>query len=288
LIVLFPTHVLVAVGTGVPPDQRLRIDPDEHRTLRHHGQLFLPVEATALDRGFAAAWDAAAERLKSAIEPPILIDLREARVRFPAAELGRGGRFEAPSLDGLGEIVRELEVENRHRALAKADQLLGSDTPADWTAAGTLLAQLGELERARSALIRANDVPTPGPRSMNNLGNVELMRGRAAEALRLYEAALGIAPERREVRTNAVVAAVVSGRSDRLDHHMLELDPAELRVLWDRVSPATSLRSDGSVPSVVRQKLRRALEAHVPESTHTELPAGLDAEVGWQDVLRWL
>ncbi len=238
ILLLLPSHVLVAVGTGLPPDMRPALSIDDGATVRFGGQVYIPVEATHLKAGFPEAWAAAQRRLRSASMAPTIIDVAQARARYPAATLGRDeGAQHVPdiALERVKATLDELSAARVARVRSRADAFIRQGTPNALGEAGTLLAQMGDLEAARPLLLRATAQPDASARFLNNLGNVELIKGAPADALRLYERVLAASPELRAVRINAVIAAMIGKASDRLDEHLLELSPDDLRRLWRRI-----------------------------------------------------
>lgn len=284
-LLLFPTHVMVAFGTGLPPDRQSAIDVDHNRSFEVDGELYVPLETTRLGAGFEAAWRAGAERLRMASVPPIQIDLTAARALFPAASLGHDAPNSRVELKGLEQALERLDTGRKARTRSRVTQLLDLGQPDALAEAGTLLAQLGELDKAAETLRQA-EMKRSSPRSLNNLGNVELIGGAPAAALELYESALVLAPNRSEIRMNAVVAAIVGEREDVLDSHLLELSPAELRVLWRRISPSLPQPAMRPAPTEIVVRLRKLIGNRHPELSLTADEAG--AELDWPQLLHWL
>lgn len=292
IFLLMPAHVLLAVGTGIPVDRRPAISVEDGATVVHDGQLYIPVEATRLAGGFAAAWEAAKVRLRTAPQPPVVIDLSAARVRYPAATIGRDpGPTTAPVLaaDRVKTVLKRLAADREDQVRRRVDALMKVGSLSALGQAGTLLAQLGDFAAAHPLLERAAAPKGAAVRSLNNFGNVQLIRSRPEVALDLYERVLARSPTLRAVRMNAVIAAVIADASERLDAHLLELSPKELQQLWKRAQGGVLQPAEQRVPSATLARIRAILVARgVDRVDEDAKPASGAERVTWSQLLHWL
>ncbi len=259
LLLLTPGHVLVAAGTGLSPTSASRLDLDPDATLVHGGQLFVPVETTAVGKPFDEAWKRAARsiaKLRRAGGEPAVISVREHWPAHPPAGLCSAVAPAPASLDGseLAARLAELEAARVSALSERLERLSAEKTSAALNEAGVLLALEDRHAEARRAL-EASIAQGPNPAAENNLGNLELLDARPRKALARYERSLSIRPGRIGVLLNAVLAGYLvalddegaQGRFTELVDQALELDPAGLEAFLARL-PHPSMAPAGEVP----------------------------------------
>lgn len=181
----------------------------------------------------------------------------------------------------------EAEVE------AELERARAGGSPAAINAAGVRWARLGRAEAA-NAVFREVLAIQPHLPARNNLGASLIVLGRPGEALDTLAEALEDEPEVWAPRLNAILASLLSGRTDASLDRLMEPVPAPmLRQLWERAAALEAsgvLRSGMSPPSGIEERLRAALsrrgvapKAREGASTRARTSAGRrpDAVVYW-------
>lgn len=215
ILVTTPGHIFVAVDSGLPARNRALLTFDPDRSITHHGRAFVPLETTKVGAGFEAAWNEAASQLRALRargEQPGIIDVRAAWASWPATELADPppGRLALYGSEAIGrETARVL------RALESARQ-----NEPDPHQRGLWLASLGRIAEAKAAFESALAAKPKDAVLLNNLGNVEVIGGRAKEALVRYDAALVLMPKSSEVHVNAAIAAWLAGDETKFGEHI--------------------------------------------------------------------
>lgn len=294
-------HVFVAVGTEVPPANAgtLSVDPDA--VIAHQHTLWIPVETTQVGRSFATAWATAASELRAVREAgraPALIRVKDAWRRYPPVELA-STVVPAPQLRAdLARAVDDVTT-SIARDLAQAREALRAATdPASLNRYGVLLAQAGQRAEAQAAFERSRAQVERGP-VLNNLGNLELLAARPEQAYALYERAIGLEPERLEVRVNAVLSLHTLSRAAGADRYqkafvaqvlaLHERDPALVVALGERLPHVGKTGSAEGVTSVegLAARITEVLAAkgvRAPEPLVTRSrpgDTGLERHVSW-------
>jgi len=193
-----PGHLFVLASTGVHERNRLALGLDESRYIVHDEELWIPIETTALGKGFPEAWKSGMDSYTSwaSRDRVALVDITDAQSRYAPAELP--GSAEIPQLDGkafearltrdLGELAtwRSDFMESRYK-----DTRQGLETtPAALSEVAHMYFFAGKMDEARQALEQALAKEPGSPAVLNNLGNVEAAQGELAKAADHYSQAL--------------------------------------------------------------------------------------------------
>jgi len=106
-----PGHLFVLASTGVHERNRLALGLEESRYIVHDEELWIPIETTALGKGFPEAWRSGMDSYSSwaARDRVALVDITDAQSRYAPAELP--GSAEIPQLDGKAfeaRLTRDL------------------------------------------------------------------------------------------------------------------------------------------------------------------------------------
>lgn len=228
LMLATPQHVLVAVATGLPAQSAHLVSAQADRLFVHQGQLWIPVETTAIQKSFEEAWVAGATEVARWRDTPSrlqVIELRAAWKKYPPVEPPLAGAVAAqPEAAEVGRRLaaelERLEAERRAALLGALSEVEAALARASGAAAPTalrleravLLAKLGREQDARAALTELVR-ERPSPAALNDLGNLELAAGKAQDAQRLYRRALtsAVKAEQVPIRVNAALAAWVRG-----------------------------------------------------------------------------
>ncbi|TVQ38510.1 MAG: hypothetical protein EA384_09040 [Spirochaetaceae bacterium] len=209
-IMTSPGHVFVAFDSQEPLTNRWLYEGNGRTVVEHQGSLWLPVETTILERGFAAAWQEGSrlvrahpgaieflpyyrerERYPSMPLPPASFDLHappQDRVHA-ANKRTRQQLRQSLYYDNLARIERQLNALGTIRGGATGSQR-AAEPGGDSREAARLRNQIGVLHARSGDLDVAEEVfravvalhPDSAPGHLN-LANVHLLRGDHAAAL---------------------------------------------------------------------------------------------------------
>jgi hypothetical protein len=244
LFVTTPSHVFVAVHTGVPAQNASTLSLDKGDLLYHDGLAWIPLETTLIGKSVHAAWKAAAKELKrwdGDKDKVQVIDLRTAWQTFPPVSLIADSQpVSAPDADQLLMAVeREVELLKAERSrqlkdgLAEVDKRLAK-APKDGKLLlqrGFLLALSDKTDEALAAFKGASLDKTLKGRALNNVGNIHMAQGHLPQARAAYKEALGKKADDTRVLVNAALAAHAAGDEDAFAEYIfsvLELGAEDL------------------------------------------------------------
>lgn len=220
-IVTTPGHVMIAVDTQEPPGNGWLYETGTTTAIEHAGTLWLPVETTVLERGFAEAWEegSALIRRHRAAGEVELLPIREVRDRYPSLPLPPSSyTITEPPAAALTERIAasadyaaSLLYENARAQLEnQLASRAGSRRIPILNRLGVLHARFGRADRARSALEETVDLRGDYLPGYINLANLELLNEDAVAALAWLERAELLEPESPavlELMARALVAA---------------------------------------------------------------------------------
>lgn len=191
-----PGHITLVVGTGVHERNRLALGVDDELLVIDRDEVWVPIETTALARGFAAAWQTGAEsfagwRARGAVR---LVPVAEAQSRYEPV-LPPGPR-ETPRLDEAAlrarleaDAARIAEWRREFRGARFGDVEESGASEAGEVQVAEVLLAAGSLEEAERRLMAAAAADSTSPRVENDLAVVLAARGElAAAATRLARA----------------------------------------------------------------------------------------------------
>ncbi len=191
-LITVPGHILPAYDTGIGESAAGRRFSDESRLLIRNGTVWIPVETTLRDKGFAEAWDSAADQVADAAG-------RNALGFFPLSEAWRKYRSVAVAREAsvlrtpedkvlLGYWKDDLnriagnEVDAR---LALLDSSGGRGSVKYLNSRGVVFARYGRYREAEAefgrALALSSDTYVPALMNMGNLAFVNRRMDKAAE-----------------------------------------------------------------------------------------------------------
>jgi tetratricopeptide (TPR) repeat protein len=234
----------------------LSADPREF--LHQDGELFVPIETTALTRGFSEAWKAGAAELARFEKNPAAIkrvDVRAAWKKYPPIDLSAMGAKSERRVEGVrDEVVKVLaSIETERRAaleveLAKVEKALAkSGALALINRRAVLMAQLGRND-ARALLEKIVREHPEDATALANLGNMHLLEGRPKDALAQYSLALQRAKGAAivDIHLDAALAAFVAGDDAAFTDHVVECLEAGAKERVAALSRAGAGTSGGS------------------------------------------
>ena len=193
-----PGHLFVLASTGVHERNRLALGLDESRYITYDEEIWIPVETTALGKGFSEAWREGMDTYQSfdSRDRLQLVDITDAQSKYEPAELPGAGTLPALDTDqlrarltsDLHEIVswREQYMDSRYKATREGLE----ETPDALNEIAHVYFLAGKLEESRGALEKALVKEPASARTLNNLGNVEAASGAMDKAAQRYASAL--------------------------------------------------------------------------------------------------
>lgn len=290
-----PGHLMILAGTGVGEANRLALPVDPSLLVAVDGELWIPLETTAIDKGFSEAWriGAAVYQGWAARGQLALVDIASARRRFESA-LPRGSE-DLVTLDPdelTVRLARDQEVVSgwRDAYLASRYEDLGTGTIT-----GEALSRLarvyfvaGRAEEAAAMLEEALAMDPSSPRIQNNLAVVRMAEGDAASALERVAAAASLDPNDPGIRLNHGLALVTAGKRQEGMTVLTEGIKAaggydqSLQILgiFPQASPSASGERREDVVLNPTQELLRA--AMTPEGGSGEAPLAKELNLYWK------
>jgi tetratricopeptide (TPR) repeat protein len=189
-----PQHLFVLADAGLHARHRSAFGVDEELLAVHDERVWIPIETTAIGRGFAAAWEEGARRYREYADRGLLeiVEVGAAQRRYPPAEPPGGVRV--PVVDA--GLVRER--------LSRA----GAEVAA-WRETHLATRYGG----ARSGL-------APSPAALEEVAQVYFVAGRFAEARSRLEEALALAPASAAAHNNLALACTAAGDLDSARTHL--------------------------------------------------------------------
>jgi tetratricopeptide (TPR) repeat protein len=220
-----PGHLFVLASTGVHERNRLALGLEESRYVVHDEELWIPIETTALGKGFAEAWKSGMDSYSSwaSRDRVTLVDVTDAQSRYEPAE--PLGPVDLPSLDGkafearltrdLAELAgwRSQFMESRYKSTREGMET----TAAALSEVAHTYYFAGRMAEARGALEQALVKEPRSAAVLNNLGNVEAAQGELAKAADRYTQALAADKSDSGVWLNLGLARYAAGDSTGSD-----------------------------------------------------------------------
>ena len=208
-IMTSPGHVFFAFDTGEPAANAWQYTSGQCEVIIRNDRVWIPVEATILDKGFFAAWKEASRDIRryggsGEIE---FLSVRESWRTYPSLPLPESAltiiepapeRVAARRDGSLGEIKSSLYEEVIADILA---EMAAADTRSRvkmLNKAGILHARFGEDRRAEESFGEAMKIAPRSVSSYINMANLKLLRDEPREALAFLERG-------RDVRSSSVM-----------------------------------------------------------------------------------
>jgi tetratricopeptide (TPR) repeat protein len=195
-----PGHVFLAFESGIEPGNLVSAGLNELDVIIANDKVWIPLEMTLLStHGFMASWRTAADRYYSELKAgrfPELISFSDARKVYVPSNYIPAGFNETPPngkevtqeygtavLQLLAKTKREVINEMESRYLSETENVYVKNKYA------SLLAQIGDDEKAEKVFLEALELSPTNPVVLNNLGNLYFLRGNAKNAIEYYERA---------------------------------------------------------------------------------------------------
>ncbi|MGH7681544.1 MAG: tetratricopeptide repeat protein, partial [Candidatus Eiseniibacteriota bacterium] len=194
-----PGHIFLLVDTGIHERNRFALALEESRYVIADEEVWIPLETTALSKGFAEAWRIGAESYASwAGRGRVqLVDVSGAQSRYePGEPIGESpvpafdkGPLQVSLSRDLGAIASQRQAFLAERY--GADQADIRTTPEALNEIAYVYYSAGKLEEARAELERALPGEPESARTRNNLGAVYAAQGNMEKAEESLRAAAG-------------------------------------------------------------------------------------------------
>jgi tetratricopeptide (TPR) repeat protein len=226
-----PGHIFLMVGTGVHERNRLALGIREDLYVIADDEVWIPLEATALGKGFAEAWRVGAESYASwhSRGKLSLVDVARAQARYEPAELPEtGAAVRQPDAAALkASLERDAATVASWRNEYMSSRFGGAERPSAVSAqAMNELAHVyflaGRTDQARAKL---DELLGRDPRSvagLNNLAVVDLTEGEVVGGIERFRLALDIDPSDAGIWLNLGIARYASGDTVGADEPLIE------------------------------------------------------------------
>ncbi|MFW6227985.1 MAG: tetratricopeptide repeat protein [Alkalispirochaeta sp.] len=201
-IVTTPGHVLIAVDTKEPVSNRWMFETTTTTAIAHEGTLWIPVETTVVDDGFAVAWQEGSHLVGTNLDEGAveIIPTRNARDRYPALPLPAPSfTITEPPVTAIRAMVdtsfrhvNEIVYTAGRSALDRdLETRAGTRRIPILNRIGIMEARFGYTDRARDVFTEIIELRNSYVPAYVNLANLALLEGRTDEALaRLDQARL--------------------------------------------------------------------------------------------------
>jgi tetratricopeptide (TPR) repeat protein len=200
--VTVPGHIYVAVCLALSEAQARGTFTNSTDLIFAGGQAWMPVEITAVEKGFNAAWRVGAREWRENAESgkAALIKVREAWEKYASVEFSdAAATVERPDLKTTmqgyaGELARFIDDQIGEPAAALRERIKSSDDPARYrNQLGVLYAQYGRYDEALVEFRAATAAGyLPG---RVNLGNLQMLTKQYSLAAETYKAVLEAKPD---------------------------------------------------------------------------------------------
>ena len=222
MLVDAPGHLMILAGTGMHRNQARGLAVDEGLYTIVDDEIWIPIETTALGKGFPEAWRLGAQGYQDwdARNRVSLVDVGLAQQRYePTLPPGEGSPLSVDASD----LTRRVAADGAEVA-AWRRQYLDSrygevETPTSRNSMG--LNQLayayfaaGRYDQAQGSLLEALEIDSRSPRTNNNLAVVYLRQGRSELALDHLETARALEPADPGIRLNLGLAHLMTGNRE--------------------------------------------------------------------------
>jgi Flp pilus assembly protein TadD len=217
-----PGHVFLAFDTGIKPSEMSANGIGPVDAIVNDDKVWIPLETTLVgSQPFVVAWKSAGERYYAEVKAghfPEVVSLSDARQLYlPATFIPNDYQMQLPNYaeveKAYGEVMMQLIAKTRKQAIAEleARYIAEPNNVFVKNKYATLLAQIGDLDRAERILLEALAL-SPGSASvLNNLGNVYLLKKEGSKAVDYYTQASGQDVADAEIIINLCKANLLAG-----------------------------------------------------------------------------
>jgi tetratricopeptide (TPR) repeat protein len=230
-IVDVPGHLFLLVDTGLHERNRLGLRLDPSLYVVSGDGVWIPLETTALDKGFSEAWRIGADQYRSWEARGLveLVDVGEAQGMYPPSEPPAELALSMPLNEALfqSSLSRDAAVIGSWHS-DYMDARYAGVSPAGRTTAAALneLARVYFLSgRDREAIEYIDAILEDDPASpaaLNNKANILAVQGDGATAVDHYERALDLDPGSAGIHLNLGVVLYAYGDTSGAAYHLTE------------------------------------------------------------------
>ena len=190
-------HIFFMYNTELPPKNGYMISPNEKDYIINEGTVWVPLEATMINKSYVTAWKTAADEYYKNIEGGgkiDIVDTRKAKTAFPPANLSVATKpVTPPAADKIvllaSQDFAELQGKQIEMVNDASRNLASSSDPAAKNKAAIVQAKAGNYDESIKLL---NGVMTA--ESYNTLGNISLLKNDMPGAQENYQRSLQINP----------------------------------------------------------------------------------------------
>lgn len=217
-----PQHLFLLVGTDVHERHRAALALDEELYVVSDDEVWIPLETTAIGRGFAAAWREGAERYRdyTARGKLVVVDVAASQSQYPPAQpltdtVGIAALDTAAVQQRLAQAAREVAGWREEYMAAHFGQVRGN-----LEISAQALCELayvyflaGQLDEARTKLTEAESREPRSAALLNNRGILDVAAGDLPAALQRFASALELDRDDPGIWLNLGVARYAAGDS---------------------------------------------------------------------------
>jgi tetratricopeptide (TPR) repeat protein len=220
-----PGHVFFAYDTGEPASNRWQFEDDDLAVIEYEGTLWVPLEATVVNRGFYTAWKSASAlytRYSGTGEIEFL-PVREGWSVYPSLPLPESPFtvVEPPSVRiadavevSLGTMRTELYERVARRLRSELISSSGRNRNRKLNMLGILHARFGDFGKAESRFAEALESDSQSLSAYINMANLKLLEGNVDEAVRFLRRGRAVRPD--SVMIDLLLAKAYHRGGDRI------------------------------------------------------------------------
>ncbi|MDA0986647.1 MAG: hypothetical protein O3A55_03490 [Bacteroidetes bacterium] len=188
-------HVFIMFDTGVNAKNASRISLNEKEYVVKDNTVWIPLETTIIGKPFTQAWSMGAEGYHKTVDSQgklDLIDVRKAWEQFPPSNLAANVKLsEPPAAEKiailLNEDINSVVANYKEQVETVVASYKNQGTEKGAQKASQLLSNVGRFDEAIEVLKKYSSAAT-----LNNRGNVFLLKGDSANAYNSYASALKV------------------------------------------------------------------------------------------------
>ncbi len=210
-------HIFFMFDTEVLPKNGFMISPNPKDYIVDEGTVWMPIEATMINKPFTIAWKTAADEYYKNTEGGgkiDIVDTRKARTTFPPANLAYATKpVTPPAAEKIVQFASQDLADIQSRATETANteskNLAAAATPESKNKAAIIQSKAGNYDAAIQLLA---GVATP--QSYNTLGNIYLLKNDMALAQEHYQKSLQLDSNDGGVYLNFGLARFLAGSEE--------------------------------------------------------------------------
>ncbi len=186
-------HIFIMFDTGVNKKNASRVSLNERDYIVLENTVWIPLETTIINKPFADAWSMGASGYYKTVDANgklDIIDVRKSWEASPPSNLASDEKVAAtPAAEEIERLLsadaKSLAEAHRTMAVQKVDDLKKQNNERSANEAAVILANGGQYDDAISTISKYNSAS-----SLNNRGNIYLLKGDSANAYKSYASAM--------------------------------------------------------------------------------------------------